>query len=600
MDNVTRRGAISGLVGASVTPHVQSAQLAAATAQATNRFYGIAAHGGQAAAIAAGETATPVGQAFSVDDGGGNLIIRERTVGGSVEVARMVTPASMAGTTGLAQIGTAENMNAQLALNARARTAIHRAALAALPLPAIGQTAVLAETRREGTFVAVDYAGVAALTATDTEQGIFVRSTENPEIAWVRQYSGALDVRWFGAVGNGLTLTDGGKIQLAMNVAAAMGGGFVFCPRGIYFSTQKLMIPNRVHLKGEHYSCTTIRAAPTFNQTALITNLLHDGTQQYASITNLGFDGNRANGAVCSTAVVHICSVFEGSVFDQVIATEGSNVGFKVEIANGFGPVEFGSLWCLSNTNKNFFCEVTGTGNAGNGINIANLTAEHQNSAGVSIEFKNTTSLNILVGVRIENIHIEQRNSGAGTKCIRLDGVTNFSVGKIELLCGSPTSHIGIEITANIFNQFIDLRHITNANLINPVINDLKHAVTYGAVSVPYYSTPDVGLFRQGYQTLPYAASITPNIALGNYCILVVTDANPITINPPSNAASAHDIYFEIVNASGGPMGPVTWNASAYPYISWTNPANGKRRLVHLHRRSTTAFAQVGQVTPDL
>ena len=409
-----------------------------------------------------------------------------------------------------------------------------------------------------------------------------------------------VSVKDFGAVGDGSTTTDGVNIQKALDAVGAAGGGFVFVPRGTYLSTVMLEVPNRVHLMGEHYSCTTIRATSTFNAQALIANKQRDGTQQYASISNIGFDGNRGNGAVCSVAVVWVVSVFEGSVFDQVIATEGSNVGFKVEIANGFGPVEFGSLWCLSNTNKNFFCEVTGTGNAGNGINIANLTAEHQDSGGVSVEFKNTTASNILVGVRIENIHIEQRNSGAGTKCIRLDGVTNFTADKIELLCGSPSSHTGIEITNNIFNQFIELRQVTNANLINPILSDLQNSVTYGAVPFPYYATPDVGVFREGEQTLTYSSSITPNLALGNYCIIVVTDGNPITINPPTNGRDKKDMYFEIVNASGGAMGTITWNGTAYPYVSWTNPANGKRRFIHLHRRSATAWAQVGAVTPDL
>lgn len=94
-DGVTRRGAVAGLVAASVAPHVDAAELAASTALAASNFYGTAAYGSEALAIVAGETATAVGGLFSVDDGGGNLIYRERTAGGSIEVGRAITPSAL-------------------------------------------------------------------------------------------------------------------------------------------------------------------------------------------------------------------------------------------------------------------------------------------------------------------------------------------------------------------------------------------------------------------------------------------------------------------------------------------------------------------------
>lgn len=97
VDNeVTRRGALSGLVGAAIAPHAQAAELAAATAAAASNFHGIAQHGTMAAAIAAGERATKIGDLFCVDDGGGNLLFRARIADGSVEVARAVTPSALA------------------------------------------------------------------------------------------------------------------------------------------------------------------------------------------------------------------------------------------------------------------------------------------------------------------------------------------------------------------------------------------------------------------------------------------------------------------------------------------------------------------------
>lgn len=104
-DGVTRRGAVTGLVGAAIAPHVKGAQLAADTAHAASNYYGSAQYGGAAAAVAAGEAATAPGHPFSTDDGDGNLIVYTRTAGGSVEVARMVTSFALARTNGAEMIG---------------------------------------------------------------------------------------------------------------------------------------------------------------------------------------------------------------------------------------------------------------------------------------------------------------------------------------------------------------------------------------------------------------------------------------------------------------------------------------------------------------
>lgn len=109
-NGVTRRGAVGALVAASVAPHVDAAELAAATALAASNYYGTATYGTMAAAIAAGEAATAPGGLFSVDDANGNLLYRERTAGGSVEVARTLTPGSLASEAGAEQIGTRYGM----------------------------------------------------------------------------------------------------------------------------------------------------------------------------------------------------------------------------------------------------------------------------------------------------------------------------------------------------------------------------------------------------------------------------------------------------------------------------------------------------------
>jgi hypothetical protein len=249
-DGLTRRSAIFGLSGAAVAQHVEAAVHAESTAMASSNFFGIAKFGSSAAAIAAAEASTAIGQPFSVDDGVGNLIIYERTLAGSVEIGRMLTSANLASASGLERIGTAEGVNAQLALFSRSRTAANRIALAALPDPLLGQTATLGESGREGLFTATPYDEIADLVDEDVFQGVFVRSTTSPEVVWRRVVDGWINVRWFGAVGSGDT-DNWAAFTAALNFAGSKGGGnCVFVPPGNYRIKSGLRIPSYVGLRG--------------------------------------------------------------------------------------------------------------------------------------------------------------------------------------------------------------------------------------------------------------------------------------------------------------------------------------------------------------
>lgn len=249
-DGLTRRAAVLGLSGAAVVQHAEAAVLAESAAMASSNFFGVAKFGSFAAAIAAAEANTAIGQPFSVDDGIGNLIIYERTLAGSVEIGRMPTSANLASTSGLARIGTAEGVNAQLALFSRSKTAANRIALAALPDPLPGQTATLGESGREGLFTAAPYSEIADLVDEDIFQGVFVRSTASPEVVWRRVFDGWINVRWFGAVGSG-DKDDWAAFTAALSFAGSKGGGnCVFVPPGDYRIRSGLRIPSYVGLRG--------------------------------------------------------------------------------------------------------------------------------------------------------------------------------------------------------------------------------------------------------------------------------------------------------------------------------------------------------------
>lgn len=72
------------------------AELAAATALASSRYF---------TSRALGEAGSTTGQAFSTDDGAGNLIFYKDTGGGSTEIGRAVTPSALAASGGSALVG---------------------------------------------------------------------------------------------------------------------------------------------------------------------------------------------------------------------------------------------------------------------------------------------------------------------------------------------------------------------------------------------------------------------------------------------------------------------------------------------------------------
>jgi hypothetical protein len=128
-------------------------------------------------------------------------------------------------------------------------------ALAALSSPVNDQVAFLTAAGREGMFV-FSTANLSTQVTNDPGQGIYVApssATSGASGAWVRRYSGPLNVKWFGAVGdlvmaaNGLSVTSNGTddktaIQRAINYASYVGGAQIWFPLGNYRCASSLSL----------------------------------------------------------------------------------------------------------------------------------------------------------------------------------------------------------------------------------------------------------------------------------------------------------------------------------------------------------------------
>ena len=380
-------------------------------------------------------------------------------------------------------------------------------------------------------------------------------------------------------------------------------GGIVQFGKGVYLSANtKITIPNGVWLKGEGAPATQIKAGNSFNQTALVTNAVQDGTQEYAYVSDLFLDGNKGGGAVCSNAVLDFVSLFVNSAILNVVITSGSAYGLRLHASNsgagGSGPVLVDNSWVVSCDNHNIMLSADAASvNAATGYYLHRVTSEHQATGKSSVYIQGNGKLNL---VSIRDLHIEQANTGASTQSITLDGATDVIVDGAQIQSASSASG-GILITNQATNVRFRFQNITNINVITAILTDQKNSVTFGAVNLPFYAAPDFGIHQDRAQTLTYSAAINTDMALGNYCIIVVSNGTAFTLNSPTNAQIGETLTYEIVNASGGAMGTITWGANfSYRDTSWTNPANGKRRLIQFKYRQANSWAQCAPATGDM
>lgn len=132
-----------------------------------------------------------------------------------------------------------------------------RTALAAIGGLSSGMTRFLVEAGREGTYV-FNTSNLSTQVTNDPNQGVYVApasDTTGASGAWVRKFSGELNVKWFGAKGDanadGSTGTDDtSAIQAGLNAINAAGGGTLFFPTGNYKITAYLTFYPNTYLRG--------------------------------------------------------------------------------------------------------------------------------------------------------------------------------------------------------------------------------------------------------------------------------------------------------------------------------------------------------------
>lgn len=153
-----------------------------------------------------------------------------------------------------------------------------------------------------GVFRAVT--GAAAGTYVDNNGTVIVPTGGDGSSAWLREYSGAVNVHWFGAKGDGVT-DDTAAIQAA--IQAAVGNTTFFSADKVYIISSELTLPSSSHLFG--YGAKLFLKA--LSNSRMLSNNNHTAGNTNIFIEGLEFDGNKNNqGSVSTPAILFKKSTF--------------------------------------------------------------------------------------------------------------------------------------------------------------------------------------------------------------------------------------------------------------------------------------------------
>ena len=111
---------------------------------------------------------------------------------------------------------------------------------------------------------------------------------------WLRQYSGALNVKWFGAVGDGIN-DDTASITNAVSVSQSNSYVSLFFPKGTYRTTDSISITRGMNLIGDGSATSVIKPSAAVTGACIIYGVSGDAprpSQATSIIEGLQLDGS--------------------------------------------------------------------------------------------------------------------------------------------------------------------------------------------------------------------------------------------------------------------------------------------------------------------
>ncbi len=194
-------------------------------------------------------------------------------------------------------------------------------------------TCFLTETGREGFWV-FKSGNYTSSHAADTQEGLFVKATAIASSAgsWVRIYSGPVNVKWFGAVGDGTT-DDKTAIQAAVDyIVGLTRGGRIYFPTSRYSISQAIVADLSAKTNRHEHHIDFIGDGPAQSQIYSPTDTLGAGIVLLGNAsypeTHWRIDGIGLIGGAVATSIGLYVSIGAWASFSNVIV-EGFALGFS-------------------------------------------------------------------------------------------------------------------------------------------------------------------------------------------------------------------------------------------------------------------------------
>jgi hypothetical protein len=316
--------------------------------------------------------------------------------------------------------------------------------------------------------------------------------------------------------GGALRVVDGGQfpltvagVQAALDEAEAAGGGTVQIPSGanILVTNTSVKIGNGVKLvgTGDHTQAPTFTANATTNVSAMVENKTQNGRQQYAYVTGIYIEGNKAGGARVARCL-NFKHVYLGSAIKDVLVNNCHGNGLVIDGGEGAdtdqaGPVYLGNVTVARSDDDNIL--ITGGCNA---ITMDQVASESVAAGKAQIRITRGASKVASTGHSLTNIYFEGIPAADG---LVLNETSHVSVNGLTQNSANATSAVTITgSTAGSDGAFAAGGHTLDNILgnISTIINDRVAGVVVGNAQ---------GRFIRRYQSPIASATLDKSQSIG-------------------------------------------------------------------------------------
>lgn len=178
---------------------------------------------------------------------------------------------------------------------------------------------------------------------------------------WVNQPAGALNIRTFGAVGDGVA-DDTAALQAAIDTAWNAGGGTVFVPAGQYVVTSQIVLGKGVRLVGAGTRASIIQAKASFPPNTAMVRLDRAAetaevqNAHHVTVSDITFN---FSALVANSICIYAESWQEPGTIERVAVTGWQKFGIHL-IGSGVQNIALDTIWAFSNGSW----PITGAGDA--------------------------------------------------------------------------------------------------------------------------------------------------------------------------------------------------------------------------------------------